>query len=66
MRKSFTTAAALVLALTIASPVAAAPKQKDRTEPPAFSLVLKKLVKRFFGVQTTADPVMPIPGSSKQ
>ncbi len=61
MRKSFATAIALVIALTVASPVAAAPRKGDRTEPPAFALVLKKLIKRFFGVQTTADPVVPIP-----
>lgn len=66
MRKSFATAIALTVAITLASPVAAAPRQKDRTEPPAFAMVIKKIMKRFFGIQTTADPVVPIPGSTKQ
>lgn len=60
MRKSFATVLTLVVALAVASPVAAAPK-KERTEPPAFSVILKKLVKKVFGVTSNADITIPIP-----
>jgi hypothetical protein len=61
MRKSFTTAAALVLVLTVASPAVAAPRNQDRTEPPAFSVIIKKLVKKVFGITSNADITIPIP-----
>jgi hypothetical protein len=61
MRKSFATAIALTVALTVASPVVAAPKKQDRTEPPAFAMILKKLVKKVFGISNNADPSIPIP-----
>lgn len=59
MRKSFTTALVLVAALTVAAPTYAGPR--DRTEPPSLTVILKKIVKRIFGVQTQADPIIPVP-----
>jgi hypothetical protein len=61
MRKSFATAIALTVAITLASPVAAAPRKQDRTEPPAFAIILKKLVKKVFGVTSNADIATPVP-----
>lgn len=60
MRKSFVAAVALVAALAIASPAAAGPRQRDRSEPPAITFI-KKIVKKAFGISTTADPTVPIP-----
>ena len=65
MRKSFTTAVALVVALTIAAPVVAAPRDRDRSNPPSVIQVIKKMIKRVFGVQTTADPTIPYPDTLK-
>ena len=61
MRKSLATAIALTVAITLASPVAAAPRHKDRTEPPAFAMILKKLVKKVFGITSNAEPTVPVP-----
>ena len=61
MRKSFATALTLTVALTLATPAVAAPRDRHRSEPPSFALVVKKLIKRVFGVQITADPIVPQP-----
>lgn len=59
MRKSFTTAVVLVAALAIAAPTHAAPRRDN--DKPSFTLILKKMVKKVFGVSSNADPVLPIP-----
>ena len=61
MRKSFVASVAIVVAVAISTPVAAAPRHRDRTQPPAIKYVLK-LVQKAFGIKTTADPTVPIPG----
>ena len=59
MRKSFVATVAIVVALAIATPAVAGPRDRDR-ELPAISFV-KKLIKKIFKAGTTADPTVPIP-----
>jgi hypothetical protein len=59
MRKSFTTAVILVAALAIAAPTHAA--QRRDNDKPSFTLILKKLVKKVFGISTMIEPVVPVP-----
>lgn len=61
MRKSFVATATLVALLAVASPVTAGPR--DRSEPPSFSRIVKKFMKKVFGIQGTGDPIIPIPNS---
>lgn len=61
MRKSIVTVLTLTVALTLATPAVAAPRERDRSQPPSLTLILKKLVKRVFGISSTGDIVAPIP-----
>jgi hypothetical protein len=58
MRKSFTAALVLVVALTFTVPASAAARSRDN-EGPVTRVV--RMVKKFFGIQTQADPTVPIP-----
>lgn len=60
MRKSFVASIAIVVAVAVTSPAAAGPRDRDRNEPPAI-VIVKKLVKKVFGIRTTADPTVPRP-----
>lgn len=59
MRKTFTAAVVLVAALAIAAPAQAA-KSRDNDKP-SFTLIVKKIVKKVFGITTTIEPVVPVP-----
>jgi len=61
MRKSFVAAVAIVAAIAVATPAAAGPRDRDRSQPPAIKLILK-YAKKVFGIKTTAEPTIPIPG----
>lgn len=69
MRKSFTASLTLVAVLAIAVPTIAAPglnvqrtqiSARENAPTPTLSRVLR-LVKRVFGVKTSAEPTMPVP-----
>lgn len=71
MRKSFASSLVFVVILAVAIPTLAAPDTRaggsrvtarDRSVP-ALTRVIR-LVKRVLGVGTTADPTVPIPGST--
>jgi hypothetical protein len=59
MRKSFVATITLVAVLAAVTPVSAAPRNRD--EPPSFSRIVKKFIKKVFGIGATGDPVIPIP-----
>ena len=61
MRKSFTASLVLVLALTFTVPAVAAQRGRDK-EGPVTRVV--RLIKKFFGVESQADPIVPIPAPS--
>ncbi|HYR28475.1 MAG TPA: hypothetical protein VEU30_08420 [Thermoanaerobaculia bacterium] len=62
MRKTFTAAVALTVAIAIAAPVVAAPRH--RNEPPTVVMLVTKMVKRICGIGAAAEPTVPIPGSA--
>lgn len=65
MRKSFTSAFALVVLLTAATPAMAAPRNRENREVPAVTKIVQ-IIKKFFGIVTFADPSIPIPGPNGQ
>ena len=60
MRKSFA-AVALVAIIAAATPAAAAPRDRDRSTLPVIKVIVK-YAQKMFGIRTTAEPIIPIPG----
>ena len=62
MRKSFVAAVAIAAAITVATPAAAAPRDRDRTAPPSIVKYIKDAFNKVFKVKSTSVPIIPIPG----
>lgn len=65
MRKSFVATVAIVTALAIATPAAAAPRERDRSEPPSIVRFVKNVMKKVFKIGSTSVPIIPIPEPDK-
>ncbi len=64
MRKSFVASVAIVTILAIATPAAAASRDRDRDSVSVVKF-LKSVAKKVFGIQPSADIVIPIPAPDK-
>ncbi len=63
MRKSFVATAAIVTVLAIATPAAAAPRDRDHSGTPSIVQYIKSAFSKVFkGVKSTSHPTIPIPG----
>ncbi len=62
MRKSFVASAAIVTVLAIATPAAAAPRDRDHSGTPSIVQYIKSAFSKVFKVKSTSHPTVPIPG----